>query len=109
MLNKKATFGFAIRYSTGNASPSGNLTFMDHGLKLTLKADSFTLLYIDGIHAHLTGYATVNGNPNISFSLDVYDYGEPGSADVFMLQIPELNGYTISGVINGGNVQISVP
>ncbi len=106
---KKATFGFVIRYSAGDASPSGNLTFIDHGTKLTLKATSFTLLYLDGNYAHITGYAIVNGADNIAFSMDVYDYGEPGSSDIFMLQIPSLNGYSTQGTINGGNIQVTMP
>jgi hypothetical protein len=98
-----------IRYDAGDVNPSGNLTFMDHSEKLSLKASSFTLLYIDGDHAMITGFATVNGVSNVFFTLDVYDYGEPGTADVFMLQIPDLNGYSAGGVITGGNIQVSIP
>jgi len=105
----KLTFGFVVQYEAGAANPSGNLTFMDHVNKLNLKATSFTLLYINGTHAKITGYATVNGTSNIPFTLDVYDYGEPGSSDIFMLQIPALNGYSMGGVITGGNIQVSTP
>jgi hypothetical protein len=41
--------------------------------------------------------------------LDVYDYGEPGTADVFMIQIPDMNGYSTEGVITGGNIKIINP
>jgi len=106
---KKGTFGLVIRYAAGNENPVGNLTFMDHGSKLTLKASSFTLLYIDDQHALIIGFATVNGIRNTPFILEVYDYGSPGSTDVFMIQIPTLNGYSVGGVIAGGNIQISTP
>ena len=108
LSNKKATFGFVVQYAAGATSPSGNLTFMDHSVKLSLKASSFTLLSINDNHARITGYATVNGVSNISFTLDVYDQGEPGTADIFMIQIPEMNGYSIGGVITGGNIQVKM-
>jgi hypothetical protein len=106
---KKATFGFVLQFSGGDASPSGNLTFMDHSTRMSLKASSFTLLYINGNHARITGYATVDGVPNVLFLLDIYDNGEPGNADVFTLQIPEMNHYLTSSNISGGNIRISTP
>jgi hypothetical protein len=105
----KATFGFVVQYDANATSPSGNLTFMDHSAKLSLKASSFTLLYINDNHARIIGYATVNGVSNISFTLDVYDYGKPGKADIFTIQIPEMNGYLIGGVVSGGNIRVLSP
>jgi hypothetical protein len=103
----KATFGFVIQYDAGAANPSGNLTFVDHDRKMNLKADSFTLLYIDGNHATITGYATVNGVPNLAFVLDVTDNDESGSNDMFKIQIPGLNEYSYGGVITGGNIKVA--
>jgi len=107
--DKKATFGFVVQYDIGDTSPSGNLTFIDHSANVDLKASSFTLLYIQNNHAVITGYATVNGETDVPFTLDVYDYGEPGSSDVFMIEIPALSGYMAGGTIGGGNIQISSP
>ena len=103
----KSTFGFVVRYQDGDDSPSGNLTFQDHVNGLTLQATSFTLLYIDQNHAQINGYGAVNGDSSMFFTLDVYDHGEPGDADVFSIQIPGLDGYSAGGVITGGNIQIS--
>ena len=101
----KATFGVVVQYVEGDENPSGNLTFKDHSIKLNLKASSFTLLYIDEHHAKITGYATVNGIPNVKFTLDLYDQEGPGTKYIFMIQIPDMNGYSINGVISGGSVK----
>jgi hypothetical protein len=102
----KATFGFVVQYNRGAANPSGSLTFVDHGNKLVLQSPSFTSLYIDGNHARITGLATVNKVRNVAFTLDVYDYGKSKQADVFVIQIPSINGYSFGGSISHGNIQI---
>ena len=103
----KVTFGFVVQYSDGEPTPSGNLTFKDHGANISLKATSFTLLYIAENQAIVRGYATVNDQSNLEFELIVSDFGEPGSNDTFMIQIPALNGYSAGGVLTGGNIQIT--
>jgi len=108
LVGGKLTFGFVVQYSDGEAAPSGNLTFQDHGSNLSLKADSFNLLFIQGNHALITGFATVNNQPNVPFILDVDDFGEPGSSDMFRIQIAN-NGYSSGGVLSGGNIQVSAP
>jgi hypothetical protein len=105
----KITFGFVVQYDAGAESPSGNLTFMDHTTQLNLKGFSFALLCVTNTHARITGYATVDGSSTLSFILDLYDYGEPGSADVFRIQIPEMNNYSAGGTLTGGNIQITIP
>lgn len=110
MPGGKATFGFVVQYSNGALSPSGNLTFNDHAANISLKATSFKLLSIRGNHhAVITGYATVNGQTNIAFTLTLNDFGKPGSSDTFMIQIPAMNGYSAGGVLSGGNIMIAVP
>ena len=105
----KSTFGLVVRYQSGDASPSGNLTYQDHVDGLTLQATSFTLLSISQNHARINGYGAVNGSSSTFFTLDIYDHGEPGDADVFSIQLPGLDGYSAGGVITGGNIQISTP
>jgi uncharacterized lipoprotein YbaY len=107
--NKKGTFGFVVRYSDGAQAPTGNLTFKDHGKDISLKATSFTMLNISGNRAVINGYATVNGETDVVFTLTVEDFGESGSSDTFLIQIPALNGYSAGGTITGGNIQISTP
>ena len=105
----KATFGFVVHYAAGAVNPSGNLTFKDHSAKLDLKATSFTLLYIDDNHARIIGFATVNGRPNVSFTVDIYDNGSRGKADIFTIQIPAMNGYNAGGAVSGGNIRVWMP
>jgi len=102
----KVTFGFVIQYKAGDTGPTGNLTFIDHSVKLRLKASSFTLLNINGNHALIVGYATVNGVPDVLFTLDVYDNGTPGASDIFLMQIPDLNDYSFEGTVSGGNINL---
>ena len=102
----KLTFGFVVQYDEGDENPSGNLTFKDHSAKLSMKAISFTLLYINGNHARITGYATVNGISNIPFTLDIYQQDEAGKENILMIQIPDMNGYSNGGPISGGNIKI---
>jgi hypothetical protein len=104
---EKVTFGFVVMYSDGALAPSGNLTFKDHGSNISLKATSFKSLSISGKHAVITGYGTVNGRPNMAFTLTVVDNGAPGSSDSFVIQVPALDGYFAGGVLSAGNIRIS--
>jgi hypothetical protein len=106
LADGKITFGFVVKYSNGESAPSGNLTFKDHGSNLDLKATSFNLLFIQASHAVITGFATVNDQSNVPFILSVDDFGEPGSADKVMIEIPDLSGYSAGGALSGGNIQI---
>ena len=106
----KINFGFVIRYSNGDSAPSGNLTFKDHGKDISLKAASFTMLNISGSHAEITGYATVNGESNVAFTLNLEDLGEPG----FFGYVHDPNPcfeWLFSGryLVRGGNIQVSTP
>jgi len=106
---EKVSFGFVLRYSNGALTPAGNLIFKDHASSVSLKATSFKLLSISGTRAVLTGYGTVNGEPNVAFTVIAADGGAPGSPDTFSIQIPALNGYSVGGVLSGGKIQISAP
>lgn len=101
----KVTFGFIVQYKEKTAGPSGSLILIDHSSKLMLRATSFKLLYINGNHAQITGMATANKTTNVPFLLDVYDYKSPGTPDVFVIQVPDLNGYSVGGNIKG-NIRI---
>jgi hypothetical protein len=102
----KLTFGFVVQYSDGESTPSGNLTFKDHGSNLNFKATSFNLLFIQGSHALITGFATVNDQSDLPFVLELDDYGEPGRSDTFWIQIAEFEKYIVGGVLSGGNITI---
>jgi hypothetical protein len=77
---------------------------------------NITSLSFDGNHAHITGNATTTA-PNtggsakkkqksqtISFTIDVVDNGDPGSNDMFAIQLS--TGYSASGQLTSGNITI---
>jgi hypothetical protein len=102
----KATFGFAVDYRDGDLAPRGNLTYQDHTANLRLKTDSFTLLFIQGDHALFTGTGTINGGELVNFTVEIHALSRLGLADTFSISILELNGYTASGTLTGGNITI---
>ena len=55
--------------------------------------------------ATISGLATINGAGSFEYTLDLVDFGEPGTADTYRIRLS--NGYD-SGeqVLVGGNVQI---
>jgi hypothetical protein len=102
----KATFGFVVRYDAGDASPSGNLTFIDHSAKLRLKAISFDLLVIDGNYAWFTGMGVTNSGQIVKFEIEIDALSKLGQPDTFYIYIPALNGYEAGGALTGGNITI---
>jgi hypothetical protein len=104
-LGDKGTFGLTAKAGT---PPSGNLTYQDHGvLARTVKSSAITSVTLNSNNkcAQILGTATVNSTPDIGFQVDVCDYGEPGKdSDTFSILMSD--GYTASGTLGGGNVQI---
>ena len=103
----RASLGFNAQYQTGQAAPTGHLTFIDHGTGKKVQSTSITSFRVAGRTASFSGTATVNGVPGISFFVEVEDLGEPGSADTFRLVVGD--GYGSGGVLLNGNIQVSGP
>jgi hypothetical protein len=105
VLGGKGTFGLTAK---ANDTPSGNLAYQDHGvLARTVKSTAVTSVSLTGAGncAQILGTATVNGTGPVGFQVDVCDNGEPGKdADTFSIVMSD--GYTASGTLGGGNVQI---
>jgi hypothetical protein len=99
----KGTFGLTAQAKTG--APSGNLTYQDHGAGRTVKSTSITSVIVSGNCARILGTATVNGAGVFGFDVTVCDNGEPGKdSDTFSITMSD--GYSASGTLSGGNVQI---
>ena len=100
----KGTFGLTAKAG----GPSGHLTYQDHGvLARTVKSTAITSVTLNaaGNCAQILGTATVNGTGSVGFDVDVCDNGEPGKdSDTFSILM--FDGYTASGELGGGNVQI---
>jgi hypothetical protein len=101
----RGTFGVAGGYKNG--SLWGHLTYIDHGTKMKVKGTS-VLAYTatDETTRHIEGTALIDGTPG-TYSVDVSDKGEPGRSDTFTLRLS--NGYTASGSLVGGNIQLHKP
>jgi hypothetical protein len=101
----KATFG-------GNAmgtGPAGQEQYQDHGPAAAMSVHSIEVQAVtcstDGTMASIFGTATIDGEGEYDFRIDLQDLAEPGSADTYRLRLS--NGYD-SGeqVLDRGNVQI---
>jgi hypothetical protein len=101
----KGSFGFVAGYKGHDTSPSGNLEYNDHGTGMKVKATS-VLSYggSDNIRT-FSGDAEINGQPGFTYTVTVQDNGEPGAGqDTFSIQLS--NGYSASGILGGGNIEI---
>ena len=116
-IGGKATFGFAVQFTAGNANPTGNLQYNDHGANVTIKALSFTLLAIgNGVcgahtHAKIKGSATVTGPSGVPSTQDseveVDDCSSTGSGpDTFKITTLGTTPYMAAGPVVGGNITI---
>jgi hypothetical protein len=64
-----------------------------------------TSVIVSGSCARILGTATVNGAGAFGFEVMVCDNGEPGKdSDTFSINMSD--GYSASGTLSGGNVQI---
>ena len=101
----KGTFGLTAKAnSSGDAS--GNLTYQDHGvLARTVKSTAITFVRISGNCADIGGTAKVNGSGSFGFQVRVCDNAEPGK-DTDTFSITMSDGYTATGTLGGGNIQI---
>jgi hypothetical protein len=100
----KATFGLTAR-TRSNGTPDGHLTYQDHPLDRTVKSTAITAVVVNAPCARILGTATVNGVGSFGFQVDVCDNDEPGK-DVDTFSIVMSDGYTASGTLGGGNIQL---
>jgi hypothetical protein len=100
----KGTFGLTAQEKNGGTK--GNLTYQDQGLlNRTVKSTAITSVVVSGNCAQILGTATVNGSGSFGFQVQVCDNGEPGKdSDTFFIIMSD--GYTASGTLRGGNIQI---
>src|SRR2546421_937804 len=105
VVGGQGTFGLTAKASS-STNASGNLTYQDHGVaNRTIKSIAITSVAVTGNCAQILGTATVNGNGSFGFQVSVCDNGEPGKdSDTFSIIMSD--GYTASGKLRGGNIQI---
>ena len=84
----------------------GSFSYSDPGYPLVFSTSKITNVVITGNHAQFSGTAKTSGKQGqkISFTVDVTDNGDPGFGDTFSISVS--SGYSASGTITGGNIQI---
>ena len=101
----KGTFGVAGGIKNG--ALWGHLTYIDHGTNMKVKGTGVTAYTVTGpTTRHIEGTADINGRSG-SYQVDVSDNGEPGRNDMFSIMLS--NGYSASGLLIGGNIQLHQP
>jgi hypothetical protein len=98
----KANFGFSAQFSGGVVS--GYLNFYDHERNKKVESATITSVSRTGSKATFSGTARVDGQPGVSFTVEVEDLGEPGSADTFQMVLGD--GYKAGGLLLKGNIQV---
>ena len=102
---EKGTFGVAGGIKNG--ALWGHLTYIDHGTNMKVKGTGVTAYTVTGpTTRHIEGTAEIDGRSG-SYQVDVSDNGEPGRKDTFSIMLS--NGYSASGLLIGGNIQLHQP
>jgi hypothetical protein len=100
----KETFGVSGGIKDGKFW--GQLSYKDHGKNgVKVKSTGVTAyVVIDPVTRLIEGTAKIDGKGSFTYQVVVVDNGEPGRNDSFSLQLS--NGYSASGTLKGGNIQI---
>lgn len=113
--NDKIAFGFNAKSTTSALNSSavkGNCTLVDPSTDTKIKCLDVASLVQTATHATFFGRAEVTvgqgdaaTTEEVTYRIDVDDLGEPGKdRDTFKIQTD--SGYTASGVLKAGNIQI---
>ncbi len=103
----KGNFGVAGGIKNGELW--GHLTYIDHGPNGPKVKGTGVTAYtaVDDTTRLIEGTAEINGQGGFTYQVEVSDNGEPGRNDTFMIKLS--NGYTASGMLQGGNIQLHKP
>src|SRR5262249_41091230 len=100
---------FAVAGGIKNGAFWGHLSYDDHGSGGPKVKGTGVTAYpvVDATTRHIEGTCEINGAGGFTYGADVADHGEPGRSDTFRLHLS--NGYTASGTLSGGNIQLHTP
>ncbi|HEV2138813.1 MAG TPA: choice-of-anchor P family protein [Nitrososphaerales archaeon] len=99
----KDTFGFHAGYHQ-DCKLSGHVEYIDHSNGVRVSTSSVTSYSGTGNTRTFSGQATVNG-VSMTYTIIATDNGEPGAGnDYFSISLS--NGYSASGTLSGGNIEI---
>jgi hypothetical protein len=100
----RANFGVAGGIKHGGLW--GHLTYIDHGGSKVKGTGVTSYEDIGPTSRRIKGMAEVDGVGGIEYTVEVTDAGEPGRDDTFSIRLS--NGYSASGKLAGGNIQLHV-
>jgi len=99
----RLVFGFGVH--DGATTPSGSCQVIDLTANVHIKCLSVGLFVITLTHATFFGEATVDGVAT-NYRIDVEDLADPGAlSDTFTINTE--SGYTATGVVEQGNIQVN--
>ncbi|HEX6131707.1 MAG TPA: post-COAP-1 domain-containing protein, partial [Actinomycetota bacterium] len=101
----KAGFSLDVAYVAGQAAPVGTFTFHDKLSGRKVQSTAIDSLTIAGGKASITGRATVNGTPGVSFFAEAEDLGGKDDPDTLRLVLGD--GYAAGGVLLRGKVEVA--
>ena len=100
-----ANFGLNAR---DPSDPSGHVNYVDHGTGLHVRSTDITAyIIVNATTRRIEGTAVLDDGTTVTFVVIVTDNGEPGTSDTFSISLS--NGYSASGTLVGGNVQVHTP
>jgi len=104
LRNAKIAFGFTAKSDSHGIKGECSVVDISPATNIKVKCTDVTDLIQTANHATFFGAGTVNGVA-MTYRIDVQHNAEPGkNADVF--QIETSSGYTASGVLVDGNIQV---
>jgi len=93
---------FSLNPQAAQARLKGKVAYRDDGAAVKFRSTNLTKVTCDRKNGHVEGNGTNNGVAT-TFTVDVTDNGEPGTADVFKIQI---TGHNNAGTLIRGNIQV---
>jgi len=103
----QATFHIDVKFQQvgKRTTLTGSFSYSDPASNVSINSSSVSSLTFNGNQAHFTGPRTAGRRaPAISFTVDVTDNGTPGTNDIFSIHLS--NGYSASGNLDSGDIQI---
>jgi len=83
----------------------GHLNYVDRREHLHVHSESIdSYAALDATTRRITGTARVGKESGVDFTVTVSDEGEPGRDDTFEIELS--TGYSASGTLEGGNIQL---
>lgn len=107
--SSRGNFGFHAGINADGSFRPVNLNYIDHSTGMKVHAKSMTAYTATSSTCrHVTGACEINGQSGFTYTVEVCDNGEPGRhTDQFTITLS--NGYSATGTLEGGNVQLHSP